>query len=206
MQIVKTIKSKYRSDKYYIYFQDESVCEISPDVLLKYNISIGREINEAEMKLIMSDQNFINAKQSAYIFAAYKPRSEKQVRDKLKGMKYDQDKINFAIDFVSDFNLIDDNKFAISFVKDYLQRKPSSISKLKMELKIKGIDLQIIDKTLLEFGIEENELEFAIKSAEKKLKKINFKPKEKHKELVKTHLLREGFKYDLIKQVIEKMF
>jgi regulatory protein len=66
---------------------------------------------------IRQQQDIINAKQAAYNYAAYKPRTEFQVRKRLKERGYEDNLVWEAIEFIKKFDLLDDELFASSLQK-----------------------------------------------------------------------------------------
>ncbi len=203
MTIETIVKSK-RKGKAFVNFTDESFSSLhlNIDVILAFNLKKGLTLQESLFTQIVSAQSLIDAKRSAYSFATYKPRSEYEVRNKLKEKKFDNETIEKCITFLYEFKLLDDKQFAVTFSKSYLLRKPSGLSRIRQELKLKGLSETIIESTIVNLNTSSNQLEEALKAGDKKLRILKDKPKDKQKSSMISFLQARGFSWDIIKQVL----
>jgi regulatory protein len=208
MHEVKLIKKKKYSKKYFINFKDETNDYILLDIdtISKSRISVGATLSDTDISEALNKQNLVDAKQKAYSFVSYKPRSEYEVRKRLKDKEFDSEAIENAIEFLYKYKLLDDDKFVESYVRTYLERKPSGKFKLEIELKKKGLSEELIYNSISKIYDEFDLFDLAFKAAIKHQKKINYKPKSKQKDLVISFLKRRGFRWETITQVIDKMF
>ena len=98
-------------------------------------------------------------------------------------------------------NYINDQDFARYFIENRHQNKGNSTKRLIQELKIKGIDNDIIEQAMFDQGTgnlfrdEEVEIEKMIK---KQLRKTSDRQK------IIAYLARQGFSYDLIKAKLDQ--
>lgn len=98
-------------------------------------------------------------------------------------------------------NYINDQDFARYFIENRHQNKGISTKRLIQELKIKGVDNDIIEQAMFDQGTgnlfrdEEVEIEKMIK---KQLRKTSDRQK------IITYLARQGFSYDLIKTKLDQ--
>ncbi len=168
--------------------------------LLVYNLLIER----------MGDfEKFYN---KALEFLSYRPRSEKEVRDRLK-IKYQKSNIkNFAliidkvIQKLKKYDFVNDLEFAKKWVESRLRFKPRSARLIKLELKQKGIGQDIIDKMINDEGLMINDLESAKKLVEKKMGRFRNKfgmTREEIYQKLGRFLASKGFDWDTIKKSID---
>jgi regulatory protein len=208
MHKVYSIKKKRYSKKYFVNFVDFSrdSIELGLDVIMKYVITKDSEIDEDTIQQALSEQSLKDAKLAAYNYVSFKPRSEFEVRDKLRTKEYSQDSIDFAITFLFEFKLLNDEKFAQSYIVGYIKNKPSGKYKLIHELRKRGIEESLIDKSMGLYYPDDNALDLAFIAAKKHIRKVAHKPKEKQKQLVTDFLSRRGFDWDTINKATEKLF
>lgn len=202
---IKSINKRKRNNDCLILFADEREFVLSMDLVLKFNLSKDTEINEDEFQLIMKEQNLINAKQQAYNYASYKPRTAEQVKRKLKEKGHIDSIIFESLSFLSKFELINDDKFAKTFVNEYAQRKNAGPKKVEFELINKGIEPLVAKDAVYKNYPDEKILDLAMNAAQKKLKLVQNKPKDKKYRSIRDNLLRKGFDNDIIKKVISKV-
>jgi len=178
----------------------------SIDLVVKHKLRKNQTLSQKELDSIVAEQKIIDCKQTAYYYASYKPRTEKQVREKLKEKGFDKNSIQIAIDFLIEFDLLDDRKFAVNYIRNTLQRKPVGKFKIILNLQKKGIDKDIILGTVEQFYPHQNTLALAERAAEKKMRLLKNKDISKQKNSLISFLKGQGFDWDTIKQLIEKLF
>ncbi|PKL78300.1 MAG: hypothetical protein CVV25_12190 [Ignavibacteriae bacterium HGW-Ignavibacteriae-4] len=207
MHKVYSIKKKRYSKKYFVNFVDftHDSLELGLDVIMKFSITKDTEIDDDILQEAISEQSIKDTKLAAFNYVSYKPRSEYEVREKLRTKDYSQENIDLAILFLYEFKLLDDEQFAQNFIEVNLRNKPSGKYKLLHELSKRGIDESLINNSILEYYPEDNALELALLAAKKHLKKISYKPKEKQKKLVTDFLSRRGFDWDTINKATDKL-
>lgn len=157
-------------------------------------------------------------------FLSYRPRSEKEVRDHLKCKAQNAKRkttvqnsklataetgmlIEKVIQKLKEQNFINDEEFVKWWIESRLRFKPRSIKFIKMELKQKGINDEIIQfqisiRQLADKFQIGSDLELAKKIVEKKLPQLAGFPKEKQYQKLQNLLLRRGFTYDTIRESI----
>ncbi|MBM2814544.1 MAG: hypothetical protein HW421_1306 [Ignavibacteria bacterium] len=202
---IKKIIAKNKKSTYLLIFNDGETMEIPMDLAFKYNISSGMNLVPETYQKLSQEKRIYDAKNSVYSFVSYKPRTFNQIAGQLKRKGFLPEEINIAMEFAGEFNLYNDEKFATLFILDYLKRKTASKQKLIMELRNKGITKEIAEKAVTEHYPADSAFDIVRRSAEKKLSKVKYKPAKKQIELLRTHLIREGYSYNLIKQVMSEM-
>lgn len=208
MHTVYSIKKKRYSKKYFVNFVDftfDSI-ELGLDVIMKFGITKDSVIDENLIKEALEEQSLKDAKLAAYNYVSYKPRSEYEVREKLKSKQYSPVSIEYAISFLYEFKLLNDDEFAQNYIATYIKNKPSGKFKLIHELRKRGIEESLISKSINNAYPDEDTLKLAITAAHKHLRKVTHKPKDKQKKLVTDFLARRGFDWDTISKASEKLF
>lgn len=205
-KIITSIVQKKKSSKCKIYFIDESSFECSLDLVVKYALGKNKVIDDKLEKKILSEQRVFDIKQTALNYASYKKRTNFQVKNKLREKGFNSSEIKIAIEFLKEFNLIDDEIYAKNFINDYLQRKPCGKNKLSQELYKRGIPKDLIEKSIEKYFPDDMTYSLANKAAEKKLGAISYKSIEKQKMSLISFLQRQGFHWDIIKKILEKHF
>jgi regulatory protein len=114
----------------------------------------------------------------------------------LKRKGYPEDLIKDTIEFLKQKNLVDDLNFSKRWIENRSLLKPSSINKLKLELRQKHINREIINQVLSESPIDEVAVLKEIILKKQKLAKYQ------DKQTMMMFLARKGFSYDSIKKVL----
>lgn len=208
MHKVYSIKKKKYSKKYFVNFVDftRDSIELGLDVIMKYSITKDKEIDDELITEALDEQSYKDAKLAAYNFVSFKPRSECEVRQRLERKEYSSDSIDKAIEFLYEFNYLNDEEYANMFVKNFIKKTPSGEFKLRQELLKRGISEDFINKSIAEYYPTNKALEMAEEAAKKHIKKVSHKPKLKQKQLITDFLARRGFDWDVVNKCIDKMF
>lgn len=132
-----------------------------------------------------------------------RPRSERELRDRLFKKGFDSATIHSVIASLKEKNIIDDFKFAKLWVESRMHINPKGDMLLQKELREKGIAFSIIEKVLSEK--KEKEDSVAKTLARERLERLKKLPKEKVKKKIFDFLARRGFDFDIIEEVIREI-
>lgn len=148
----------------------------------------------------MDFEGFYN---KALRFLSFRPRSEKEVRDNLRKKKVAESIIELIISKLKEQKFLDDKEFSKWWIeqRSLLNLKPKRI--IRMELRQKGIDNEVIDELLNKVDDVIDDLTKAKRIVEKKLNKYkDFEGFEKRTRLGRF-LASKGFDYDTIKEALK---
>ncbi len=203
-RITKIEPQKKNPKRRSIFLDGEFAFGLDEEVLYKYGLKIGEELNQKEIDQILKSEVKKESKDAALKFLSYRMRSEKEVRDKLKKKEFARDIIDEVIGDLKRVNLLDDYEFTSAWIRDRISNKPRGRTLLKQELWKKGIKEEIIEKVLKDyFEDEDEELNLAKKLLEKRKKRYENLNKNVAKRRMMSFLLRRGFSYEIVKEVLK---
>ena len=130
---------KIGSNKYRIYFDNETLV-IYEDVILKYNLLYKKDIDTDLLLQINEDNYKASIYDSAIRYIGIRMRSIKEVKEYLNKKKYDNKDIESVVNKLIEQGLLNDKKFAISYVNDKIYLTKSGPDKIKNELIKLGIN------------------------------------------------------------------
>ena len=142
------------------------------------------------------------AKMKALSLLADMDRTEEQLRQKLKQKSYEDGVVEQTIDYVRSFGYIDDVKYARRFVES--RKRTKSRQEISALLSQKGVKRETISETLDSCYTSEDAVEAIRHLAEKRHYSETSTDNDKKK--IYEYLLRKGFYYDDIRQVIQLSF
>lgn len=149
-------------------------------------------------------QDFEGFYNKALKFLSYRPRSEKEVRDKLIKIKTPEILIEEIIKKLRDYKFLDDLEFAKMFARERSILKHKPVRVIKFELKQKGISEDLIEEVLTDSKEEEKDLEKAKEIIQKKIIRYKGLDSYKIREKLSRFLVSRGFDYDTIKEAIDE--
>lgn len=122
-------------------------------------------------------------------FLSYRPRTEKEIRDKL-GVDCSEE----IISKLKSYGYINDEKYAEDYIESRIRSKPRSQKLILLELKRKGIVMPMND-----YRMPMNDSQLAKKALEKKK---NLKTREQ----AMRFLASRGFTWDVIEKTVKKEY
>ncbi len=179
-----------------LFVNGEFLFSVDDMALIKYKIKIGSSFTKGELDCVSKTAQTSKAVNKCFDYLSRRSHSKKELKTKLLKY-YDEETADKAIERVQDLGYIDDEAFANMMAKHMLEIKKASKMITKQKLRQLGIDKDIIDGVLLQFG-EDNQIE-NIKT--QLLKKYKNKMDDKQK--VIASLLRKGFNISDIKSAIK---
>jgi len=142
------------------------------------------------------------ATNNAYCLLRSRPRSEAELRGRLKLKRYDETIIDSVVVALKKIGEIDDRKFAGFWVESRMHVNPMGKSALRRELKFKGVDDSDIDQALEDAAKNYDEYEVALNITRERFKRLVKLDRRKASKRLYDYLARREFDYDIINRVI----
>jgi len=150
------------------------------------------------------DQNIRKAKGIVFRLVKFRLRSEQELRDRLTAKNLPLPTIEQTIRYVKDMGLINDCLFAQQWITSRL-KKPFGINRIRLELKEKGIDAEIIKKAIAEVMPGYDEQTIVTELVRHRLRVYKNIDPEKTKQRIYGYLLRRGFNTNASLKAIENI-
>lgn len=186
-KIEEHVKNKYK-----VYLNDAFAFVLYKGELRQFKIQVGEVLAEEIYREIVDTVLTKRAKLRTMHLLKTIDRTEADVRRKLKEGLYPGEAIDAAIAYVKGYHYIDDARYA----KNYTASRSGSMSKseIRQKLLLKGIDKELIDEQLAEYGRDGNETEKEL-IRRLMLKKCRELPLSDYQEKNKlfAYLYRKGF-------------
>lgn len=161
-------------------------------------VRVNSELTDSEVEELKKLSKLTNQyiRMVALVYA--RPRSEYEIRTKLKSKKIEPEEIEEIISKLIKNNYLDDEAFAKWWVSGRKSSRPISSLKLKSELAQKGVKSDLASRIISANFTKEDELEA--------LRKLIQKKKDKYEDPQKlmSFLASKGFNYSQIKEVLSE--
>jgi len=139
---------------------------------------------------------------SALKYLSPRPRSEAEIRARLRRHGYDVDILQQVITKLKEQKLVDDTVFAQFWRENRENFKPRSRRLIEVELKQKGVDAETISEATEGFDDELG----AYKAAQRKAIPLTGLDYPSFRKRLGTFLRQRGFSYELINMTIERVW
>lgn len=201
MLVTKIQRSRRERNRYDVYIDENPILRMSDTLLVRWGLSVGMEIDETTFEKILAAEKRESAYQQALNFVSYRPRSSKEVLDKLARKSFDRDVALQVVDLLKDQHYLNDIEFARMYVRDRLKGKPMGRSLLRKKLMEKGLSFQISDRVLKEYLTDEDEeaaakalLTRKLRASAARFSKLDTLTRQKR---LMEYLVQRGFSFEI---------
>jgi len=183
---------------------DEYAFACDAELVYIHNITKGRAMDKVDLENIVNEDNYIKGKTCALHFLERSSKSTKQVVDKLTIKEFDIKTIDRVLEFLKEYDFIDDKRFIQLFIKEKINS--CGKNKIKFTLLKKSLPKELINDALSTIT-EEQQLEVAYELGVKKIVILSKSEKDKRKlyKKLSDYLARMGYDYGIIKEVLAKI-
>jgi regulatory protein len=206
-RITSIVRQKKDTARASIFLDEAFTFGVCDQTVEQFRLRKGDYLDRELFEKITDFDFFVEAKRIALAYLNYRARSEKEIRERLQKEDIPEAIILRTLEFLKEYNMIDDEAWSKSFVNDKLMRKPVSSKQLAFGLKQKGVSKEVIEETISNLNENETDASRAMRAAEKRwpriLKSENDPRKQKQK--LYTFLAGRGFSFETINEVYGKL-
>ena len=130
-----------------VFIDGEYAMTLDTMVLLENHVKENLEISDEELYEIVKKSKERRANEKALTLLEYRSHSKKELTDKIS-RTMDREDAKKAAEKMAEIGLIDDRDYAERYAKELFERKKFGKNRVKQELKLKGIDNEIIEEVL----------------------------------------------------------
>lgn len=166
----------------------------------KYHLKIDQEISSDLVQKIISENELSLIYSKLLNLISRRPRSKKEILDYLHKREIGEMVETAVIKKLEENKYLDDVAFAQWFLNQRQTFRPKGKKFISYELRQKGISADIIAQVLESSDV--SEVDQAKKLIEKKLPLWQNLPEIKRKQKIQEYLMRRGFGWEVIKEVV----
>ena len=145
-----------RNNKIHIFVDEEYSLTVDSEYWYTSPWCVKKEIDEEDFEELKEEISYRRAWLNALDLISMRSHSEKELITKLR-RKYSQNTAEAVAEKAAELGLIDDEAFAEMYARELIERKKYGISRVKNELRLKGISSHIIESVLLSLDIDSKE-------------------------------------------------
>jgi regulatory protein len=162
----------------------------------------GQELTSKEVEKLQNDDLLHRSLNSALRYLSPRPRSETEVRNRLRRQDYDADTIQQVIDKLKEQKLIDDADFARFWRENRENFRPRSRRFIEFELRQKGVDADTASGVTEGLDEELN----AYRAAQKKSSSLKGQDYHNFRNRLSAFLRQRGFSYEVISCTVNRVW
>lgn len=204
-QITDIQTQKNHPSRRSIFLDGRFFCGVSEDIVIKFQLKRGMEIDEDELKKLLSEEELLNAKNYAYRILARRMYTSKEIKDKLLERGYVNEVIQDVIAALEKYGYLNDKVYAEEWVQSRNRSNPKGKNVLRQELARKGIQQPIIEDVLSQEFDELKEKDVVLELALRRARLYSKDDPAKARRKLQSYLFRRGFDFETIKYVVEQV-
>ena len=152
MRVITALtRQKRNADRVNVFLDGEFAFGVTE--LAAARLRLGQALSPEELDALKQEDTLEKAKQSAFKYISYRPRSIAEVERNLRDKSYDEMVITQVITRLQELQLLDDTSFVQFWVEQRETFKPRSVMALRQELLQKGVARHVIDDVLAKLKV-----------------------------------------------------
>ena len=171
MRITRIESQKRRSGRKSIYADGKFLAGVDAETIARLALRPGDSLSEEQVTSLLQTEEFLAAKNAALRLLAIRPRTEREIRDRLRRKNLPDAQIARVTGELKAAGLLDDAEFARLYIRSARTRKPSGGRRLREKLLQLGVDRTTIEDVLEEHSRETDLREETMRAARQYLRR-----------------------------------
>jgi regulatory protein len=147
-----------------VFVDQRFLLGVDAAVIIQMGLEVEQELEPAQLAQLQGEAALQQAVERAYNFLSYRPRSREEVRRYLRRKETPPVIIDAAMERLVRLDLVNDEAFTSFWVENREKFSPRGARSLKNELRMKGVERDVVD----EMVTDENDEERALLAGRKK--------------------------------------
>jgi regulatory protein len=198
--IVTRVERRPRSRLVDVFIDGEPALSVGAEVAVARDLRPGRALTEADVRAIKRAEARRRAIESGLRLLSYRPRSERELRDRLARKGFARDAVGAALARLRELGYLDDAAFASFWIESRQTYRPGARRLVAAELRQLGVGREVADEATAVISDEEA----AYEAARRRLRALRGLEYRAFRERLGAFLTRRGFSYDVARRTIDR--
>ena len=196
----------HNDDRVSVYLDGEFAFGIHEDLVVKHSLQVGATLTPEGVRELERDEQYVDAKQAALDYLAYKPRTEEEVRRKLRQEDVPSPVIEDVIARLYELEYLDDEAYAHDYAHNRFSSKKYGPVRIRRELTERGVERRLADAAVDELFAEVDVTAAAWTHAEKRWPRLAGEddPRRRRQKMYR-YLRRRGFTSNTIRPILDEL-
>jgi regulatory protein len=199
---VLALEKKPRVKRIEVRLDGAPSLSVTPDVAVQFGLRAGVSLSTDRLDALRAAQAREDAMATALRLVAYRPRSEKELRDRLRLRGVTPELVDSTVHRLNELRLLDDRSFAASWVQSRDASSPRSCRLMASELRVKGVARETTEDAVSAV----DEADAAYRAARKRAAALTGRPYEEFRRKLGDFLLRRGFGYEVAGETVKRLW
>lgn len=179
---------------------------VRPDDVVALGLAPGVELDVGAVDALRAGAELARATEAALRLLAIRLRSRHELDDRLRRRDIPEEARRRVLDRLTEAGLLDDLRFARSWIEGRLTMRPSGAVRLRAELRRAGVAPEVIAQALRESPAGADEHHLALEVARTRIRRYRSDPPEVAYRRLAGVLQRRGFSAGAIARALREVF
>jgi len=161
----------------------------------------GQVLSDDEITALRREDDITRSVDQIVRLLARRPYSVSEIRHHLESKRVDPPTIDEVLVRLERLGYVDDLAFARYWIENREHFRPRGPRALRYELRQKGIDESLIATVMDELDTHDS----AYRAAQEQVRRLHHPNKQDFRNKIGTFLVRRGFEYEFVREVIEQL-
>jgi len=198
--IVTAVERQQRRRRVNVFVDGRFALALGADLAAERDVRPGRTLAPEELSALAEEEARRRALESALRLISHRPRSERELRDRLARKAFERPIIEHALGRLRQMGYLDDAAFARFWTETRQALRPRSRRLLTGELRRRGVGQEQAEQATAAVSDEEA----AYEAASRRLRALHGEEYQRFRERLGRFLTRRGFSYDVARRTIER--
>ena len=204
--ITRLVMQKRDTTRASVFVDDQFAFGLQADLVVQEGLKKGLAITAARSAELVAADARLRAGRLALDYVAGRARTEAEVRRRLARAGFSEPDADAAVDKLLGYGYLNDEQYALEFVKSRHASKGYGPSRLRQDLRRRGVPPTLVDRALATLEEEADLGEAAFEHAEKRWRRLAGEDDlRKRRKKTYDYLLRRGYGFDEARQAVERV-
>jgi len=205
MQITALEPQVNNPERINLYVDGHFLLGVNAEIVLKMGLQVEQELLPEQLEQLRSEEAEQQAVDRALNYLSFRPRSREEVRRYLRRKETPPEIIEAALARLDRLDFVNDRTFTEFWIETRGQFNPRGAHALKHELRLKGVEREVVD----ELVDDEQDEERALRAGRKKAMSLVNVPNmdyARFRNRLGSFLQRRGFGYDVTTRTVRALW
>jgi regulatory protein len=188
-----------------LYVDGRFLLGVNAAIVLQLGLRLEQELSPSQLELLQSEEAEQRAVDRALNYLSYRPRSREEVRRYLRRKETPPEIIEVALARLDRLDFVNDRTFAGFWIESREQFSPRGARALKNELRMKGVERDVVDEMVNDEQDEERALRAGRKKAMARVNAPNI-DYATFRNRLGSFLQRRGFGYQIATKTVRVLW
>lgn len=198
--IVTAVVRQKRRRRVDLYVDGELALAVGLELAVERDIHPGRTLIRAELAALAEEDARRLAFEAALRSLAYRPRSEKELRDRLSRRGFSRRVVGATLDRLRGLGYLDDAAYARFYAETQQASRPRSRRLLQVELRRRGVAPPVAEEATE--GVSDEDAAYL--AAQRRVGALRGLEYQRFRERLGSFLTRRGFSYEVARRTLDR--